>query len=124
MALATDDRIESAPRVVDTPIISADSHITEAGWVYVDNIDPKFRDRAPYLTDESPDGAVFHVPGMKSLIHLGLHSAAGKESNALKMKGTPFSEIQQAGYDPALRVEAQIKDGVARNTSNTRRIRK
>jgi predicted TIM-barrel fold metal-dependent hydrolase len=112
MALATDDRIESAPRVIDTPIISADSHITEPGWTYVDNIDPTFRDRAPFLTDEAPDGATFHVPGMKQLVHLGLHSAAGKESNALVMKGTLFSELHKGGWDPAFRVEAQIKDGL------------
>jgi len=112
MALATDERIESAPRVIDTPIISADSHITEPGWCYVDNIDPAFRDRAPFLTDEAPDGAMFHVPGMSAKIHLGLHSAAGKESNALAMKGVPFSELHRAGWDPAYRVEAQKKDAV------------
>jgi uncharacterized protein len=112
MALAIDERIESAPRVIDSPIISADSHITEPGWTYVDNIDPAFRDRAPFLTDESPDGATFHVPGMKALIHLGLHSAAGKESDALAMKGTPFEGLHRAGWDPAYRVEAQRKDGI------------
>ena len=112
MALAPDERIESAPRVIDTPIISADSHITEPGWTYVDNIDPAFRDRAPFLTDEAPDGATFHVPGMKTLIHLGLHSAAGKESDALATKGTPFEWLHQAGWDPAFRVEAQRRDGI------------
>ena len=36
---------------MNKPIISADSHITEPGWTYVDNVDPAFRDRAPFLTD-------------------------------------------------------------------------
>ena len=112
MALTTDDHVESAPRVVDSPIISADSHITEPGWTYVDNIDPAFRDRAPYLTDEQPDGASFHVPGMNQIIHLGLHSAAGRASDQLAMKGTPFEGLHRAGWDPAARIEAQEADGI------------
>lgn len=112
MALATDHRIESAPKVIDTPIISADSHITEPGWTYVDNIDPAFRDRAPHLTDELPEGATFHIPGMKSTIRLGLHSAAGKPSDELKMSGVPFSELHRAGWDPQARVDAQLADGI------------
>jgi len=112
MALTTDDLIEGAPRVVDSPIISADSHITEPGWTYVDNIDPAFRDRAPYLTDTQPDGATFHVPGMSYKIHLGLHSAAGRASNALAMKGTPFADLHRAGWDATERVAAQERDGI------------
>ena len=112
MALTTDDAVASAPKVVDTPIISADSHITEPGWTYVDNIDPAFRDRAPYLVDEEPDGATFHVPGMPQLIYLGLHSAAGRASDALQMKGTPFADLHRAGWDGEARVEAQRADGI------------
>ncbi|MGF1597842.1 MAG: amidohydrolase family protein [Acidimicrobiales bacterium] len=112
MALTTDERVASAPRVIDTPIISSDSHITEPGWTYVDNIDPAFRDRAPFLTDDDPDGATFHVPGMSYKIHLGLHSAAGRADDALAMKGTHFDELHRAGWDPAARVEAQEADGI------------
>lgn len=112
MALTTEQRIESAPRVVDTPIISADSHITEPPWTYIDNIDPAFRDQAPYLTDEPGEGACFHVPGMSYKIHLGLHSAAGRQSDQLSMKGTAFDDLHRAGWDASARVEAQRRDGV------------
>ena len=112
MALTTDNLVESAPRVIETPIISADSHITEPGWTYVDNIDPSFRDRAPYLTDEQPDGAAFHVPGMNQTIHLGLHSAAGRASDSLAMRGTPFDGLHRAGWDAKARVAAQQADGL------------
>ena len=112
MALTEDVRIESAPRVIDTPIISADSHITEPAGTYVDNIDPAYRDRAPYLTDEQPDGAMFHIDGMRSKIRLGLHSAAGKPAEELKMSGVPFSELHRAGWDPEYRVAAQETDGI------------
>lgn len=112
MALTTDTRIESAPRAINTPIISADSHITEPGWTYVDNIDPAFRDRAPFMTDEEGEGACFHVPGMSYKIHLGLHSAAGRQSDQLSMKGVPFEGLHRAGWDAHARVEAQERDGV------------
>jgi len=112
MALATDSHIANAPKVIDTPIISADSHITEPGWTYVDNVDASVRDRAPYMTNEPGEGACFHVPGMSYKIHLGLHSAAGKQSDTLSMKGTPFEELHRAGWDPKARVEAQKADGV------------
>jgi hypothetical protein len=36
-----------ASTVVDRPIISADSHITEPPDCYTKHIDPKFRDEAP-----------------------------------------------------------------------------
>jgi predicted TIM-barrel fold metal-dependent hydrolase len=112
MALATNDHVESAPRVIDTPIISADSHITEPGWTYVDHVDPAYRDRAPFLTDEAPDGATFHVPGMPHRIHLGLHSAAGKPADQLFVKGVPFEGLHRAGWDSTMRVEAQQRDGI------------
>jgi len=112
MALTTENPVAHAPRVIDTPIISADSHITEPGWTYVDNVDPAFRDRAPFLTDEPGEGACFHVPGMSYKIHLGLHSAAGRQSDLLSMKGTRFDEMHRAGWDATARVQAQRDDGI------------
>jgi predicted TIM-barrel fold metal-dependent hydrolase len=111
MAVTTSDPVASR-RVIDGPIISADSHITEPGSTYVDHVDPAYRDRAPSLTDEAPDGATFHVPGMPHKIHLGLHSAAGRDADQLSMLGVPFDELHRAGWDPEARVEAQRADGV------------
>ncbi|MEM7093846.1 MAG: amidohydrolase family protein [Actinomycetota bacterium] len=112
MALTSENPVAHAPRIIDTPIISADSHITEPGWAYLDHVDPKFRDQAPFLTDEPGEGACFHVPGMTYKIHLGLHSAAGKQSDMLSMKGVRFDELHRAGWDATARVEAQQEDGV------------
>jgi len=112
MVATTTPRVESAPRVIDTPIISADSHITEPPDTYIDRIDPAFRDRAPFMTDEAPDGATFNVPGMSYRIHLGLHSSAGRQSETLSMKGMPFSELHRGGWDATARVEAQQRDGI------------
>ncbi|MEL7209917.1 MAG: amidohydrolase family protein, partial [Actinomycetota bacterium] len=54
----------------------------------------------------------FHVPGMSYKIHLGLHSAAGRASDSLAMKGTPFEGLHRAGWDATARVEAQQADGI------------
>lgn len=112
MVLTSDSHVESAPRVIDSPIISADSHITEPGWAYVDYVDPAYRSQAPYMTDEAGEGACFHVPGMTYKIHLGLHSAAGKQADQLSMKGTSFDGLHRAGWDATARVEAQQRDGL------------
>ena len=42
---------------VDHPIISADSHITEAPNTYIDYIDPAYRDIAPRTSSRPTTGA-------------------------------------------------------------------
>jgi hypothetical protein len=65
---------------VDYPIISADSHITEAPETYVENIDPAWRDRAPKLVDGGEQlGDVFVIEGSPVPIPMGLVAAAGKD---------------------------------------------
>ena len=60
------------------PIISADSHITEAPNTYVDYIDAKWRDKAPHIVDAGERGDLYVIDGMKSTISMGLVAAAGK----------------------------------------------
>ena len=50
-----------------TPI-SADSHITEPPNLYIDHIDPKFRDRAPHVVDDPKRGEIYVIPGMDGTI--------------------------------------------------------
>ena len=50
--------------VIDGPIISADSHITEPPDTYIDRIDAAFRDRAPYMQHDDKAGDLFVIPGM------------------------------------------------------------
>ncbi|MBV9253046.1 MAG: amidohydrolase, partial [Actinobacteria bacterium] len=61
------------------PVISADSHITEAPGTYVDYIDPAWRDKAPKMVDGGKDvGDLFVIDGMKTPVPMGLVAAAGK----------------------------------------------
>ena len=98
---------------VDYPIISADSHITEAPQTYIDYIEPAFRDRAPRIVDAGEKmGDVFEVDGMRP-INLGLVAAAGKPASEIRVRGERFADLHKSGWDPAFRIADQQRDGVA-----------
>lgn len=67
--------------IVDRPIISADSHITEPPDCYEKYIDPKFRDRAPYVVHDDERGDVYVIPGMRKPTPLSLTASAGIPSD-------------------------------------------
>jgi len=92
-------------------IISADSHITEPGNTYADHIDPKFRDRAPYLERSESGGDLFVIPGMKQPIPMGLVAAAGKRPEDISLVGR-FDDWHRGGWDPQARIADQERDGV------------
>lgn len=94
------------------PVISADSHITEAPGTYVDHIDPAFRDRAPRLVDGGELGDVFAIDGMKP-VPMGLVAAAGKPAEEIRVTGVRFDELHRSGWDPTARLADQARDGVA-----------
>ena len=85
--------MEPSP-VAPFPIISADSHVTEAPGTYVDHIDPAFRDRCPRLVDAGPEnGDIFVTPGMGN-IALGTVAAAGKRPEEIRLKVFPRSRLR------------------------------
>jgi len=100
--------------VIDGPIISADSHITEPPETYVDNIDPAYRDRAPVLKDLGERvGDGFVVEGMARPVVLGTVAAAGKDPDEIRVLGSRFSDLHRGGWDPQARMADQARDGVA-----------
>jgi predicted TIM-barrel fold metal-dependent hydrolase len=99
---------------VDYPVISADSHITEAPNTYLDYIDPAFRDRAPKLVDGGEGvGDLFVIDGMKTPVPMGLVAAAGKPAEEIRIIGVRFDELHRGGWDPEARLADQDRDGVA-----------
>ena len=95
------------------PIISADSHITEAPETYVDFIDPSMRDRAPKIVNGGDKvGDMFEVEGMRP-ISLGLVAAAGKPASEIRILGERFEDLHRSGWDPNYRVADQERDGVS-----------
>ena len=96
------------------PVISADSHITEAPNTYIDFIDPAYRDRAPRMVDMGEAvGDVFVIDGMKRPIPMGLVAAAGKPPEEIRVSGVHFAELHRSGWDPQARLADQDRDGVA-----------
>ena len=47
---------------IDFPVISADSHITEAPDTYTAYIDAKWRDKAPHVVRSEEKGDMFVIP--------------------------------------------------------------
>ncbi len=95
-----------------TRIYSADSHITEHPDTYRKYIEPKFRERAPYLLhgDESD---VYVIPEMpNAVLPMGLIAAAGQRSEEIKLTGR-FADWHRGGWDPEARLADQDRDGVA-----------
>ncbi len=100
-----------ASAVVDRPIISADSHITEPPDCYTKYIDPKFRDEAPRVERDAQRGDMFVIPGMKP-ISMSLTAAAGIPPEDLVENGRTFEELHRSGYAPETRAADQDRDGV------------
>ncbi len=94
------------------PIISADSHITEAPDTYTAYMDPKWLDRAPRIVS-TDNGDVFRIDGMERPIQLGLVAAAGKRPEEITTAGVRFEELHRGGWDPDARLLDQDRDGVA-----------
>ncbi len=106
--------VVNASPVITTPIISADSHITEPPNTYIDHIDPKFRDRAPTMVDGGEKlGEVFMIDGWSRPLSLATAAAAGKKPEDIKAFGAKFADLHRGGWDPVARIDDQRRDGVA-----------
>ena len=79
---------------VDFPIISADSHITEAPNTYLDYIDPKYAATAPRVVETEDKGDLYVIDGMKRTIPMGLVAAAGVDPMKLNTRAR-YSEIHR-----------------------------
>jgi predicted TIM-barrel fold metal-dependent hydrolase len=98
---------------VSFPIISADSHVTEAPDTYLRYIDPRYRDVAPRLQSFGDQGDQFVIDGMKRPVPLGLVAAAGKPAEEIRVQGVRFEDLHRGGWDPEARLADQERDGVA-----------
>jgi predicted TIM-barrel fold metal-dependent hydrolase len=97
---------------VDFPIISADSHITEAPNTYIDYIDPKYADVAPRLVETEDKGDIYVIDGMKRTIPMGLVAAAGQHADDLNIRAR-YADLHKSGYDATYRIADQNRDGVS-----------
>jgi predicted TIM-barrel fold metal-dependent hydrolase len=95
-----------------TPLqcISADSHVVEPGNLWLDYIDPVYRDRAPQLVHGKEHDS-WVCDGLEPLA-VGLLAAAGVPADALEHQGRFETHIPRGAWDPHARLEQIEADGV------------
>lgn len=96
-------------------IISADSHFVEPPEMWVERIDPAYRDRAPKLVREV-DGKTGAFLVCENLLPNsgGGYFAAGTHPDELpEVLARGYDQVPEHVRDPAKRIEAQLKDGVS-----------
>jgi len=96
-------------------VISADSHLTEPGDLWVERLDSKYRDNAPrVIKNENSTGAPYQFvgPGIHPLTVASVF-AAGRRGNELRehMKHG-YEAARPSGWDPVERLKDQDLDGV------------
>src|ERR1700720_588190 len=97
-------------------VVSADSHMTEPGGLWVERLDKKYRDDAPrVIRNPKPNGPayVFVGPGIHPLA-VAAAFAAGKGGGELRehlKKG--YEAARPSGWDPVERLKDQDVDGVS-----------
>jgi predicted TIM-barrel fold metal-dependent hydrolase len=93
--------------------ISADSHIVEPPNCYVDFIDPKYRDVAPYIAKNKYGVDNFMIKGLKNGVPLGLMAAAGIPQKDLDVQRTvDFDDLVPGSWNPKVRLGIQDEDGI------------
>ncbi len=91
-------------------VISADSHVIEAADLWLNYIDPRFRDRAPRVLQQK-DTDVFYCEGV-SLLPIGGASGAGKRPEEHRREGRYERDVRRGGWDPHERLKDMKADGV------------
>ena len=100
--------------VIDKPIISADSHITEPPDMYKGRVAGKYADLMPKLVRRSEGGEVYVIEGMADPFPITLTSSAGKRGPALaEVFKTNLADCHPGGWDPKHRLADQDRDGIA-----------
>jgi predicted TIM-barrel fold metal-dependent hydrolase len=93
--------------------ISADSHVLEPAGCYVDNVEAKYRDRAPKVVT-GPKGAEYYViDGRPISVPLSKMAAAGMDLLTTPFDAMTLEETCVSAYDPKTRLADQAREGVA-----------
>jgi len=101
--------------MIPAGIISADGHVCEPANCYVDYIDPKYRDSAPYIVKQDDGTDAFVVPGMKRPVALGFIDGAGfgPRERLARAKTLTFPDVREGAYRGKERLPYMDQDGLA-----------
>ena len=84
-------------------LVSADSHVNEPPEMFGERLDARFRDRAPRVET---------VDGVESLVMEGLRPRKLPKGRDV-LTGEALERAQAGGWEPALRIRDQDRDGVS-----------
>ncbi|WP_176593361.1 amidohydrolase family protein [Sphingobium sp. EM0848] len=100
-------------KLIEKPIISADSHVTEPADIFKNRLSKKYEEIAPRMIRRPEGGDVFQIPGMDNLYPITLASAAGKRGKELADQAfANFLDCHTGGWDPKQRLKDQERDGI------------
>ena len=92
-------------------ILSSDSHIAEPGDLWVNYIDPKYRDRAPRIIDHPVRGDIWQAEGL-TLPNIAAFGGAGRTSEEVSTKPSFDKDVRKGGWDPEARLKDNEEGGV------------
>src|SRR5690349_6976437 len=101
-------------------VISADSHMTEPGDLWVERLERKFRDNAPRVIKREGDSGlalsapfVFVGPGFHPLTVAGVFAAGRSGDELREHMRRGYEAARPSGWDPVERLKDQDLDGVS-----------
>jgi uncharacterized protein len=106
--------------MADMGVISADSHMTEPGDLWVERLDRRFRDNAPrVIRKETLPGSAFGAPyvfvgpGFHPLTVAGVFAAGRSGDELREHMRHGYEAARPSGWDPVERLKDQDLDGVS-----------
>src|SRR5436190_21203503 len=94
-------------------VIDADGHVLEPANLWVEGIDPKFRDRAPRLAVDTDGRERLLVEGkMLGNRILGLSVSGATGIPVETIRGMKYADGRKGGFDPHARIEDLDIDGI------------
>ena len=91
-------------------VLSADSHIVEPADLFVEMIEPRFRDRAPRVIEDPEFGTIWDVEGL-GFPSVELMGGAGRSIEEIELEAR-FDRARQGGWDPQERLRDMDTTGI------------
>jgi len=92
------------------PIISADSHFTEPSDLWLNHIEPEFKDRAPHV--EARDDTDVFICDTGEMFPIGLIHGVRYKGGDIKLEGR-YADVPASGFDPDARLADSELDGIS-----------
>src|SRR3546814_2958261 len=115
--------VNAATATMDRParkLFSADSNVVEPGNCYIDNIEQKYRDRAPHFEKGEKGGEFFVIDGRRFPSPAAQFASSGLDLSKADFEAMRLDEANIGAYDPKQRLHDQDRDGVLGDRKSTR----